>query len=89
MRCVSYAVAMGKERELGERIRQFARALPVLCSQLDGDDLVDSVHRRYEVLLCQTPFELLDVAHDAMHLLMHRHGLVRRPPGTAPAVEIS
>ena len=79
---------MGKQKELGERIRQFARALPVLCSQLDGDDLIDSVHRRYEALLCQTPIELLDVAHDAMHLLMHRHGLVRRPPGSWAPSEV-
>jgi hypothetical protein len=78
---------MGNQKELGERIRQFARALPVLCSQLDGDDLIDSVHRLYEALLCQTPRELLDVAHDAMHLLMHRHGLVRRPPGTWSSLE--
>jgi hypothetical protein len=72
---------MGKQEELGERIRQFARAITVLSSQLEGDDLIDSVHRRYETLLCQTPRDLLDVAHDAMHLLMHRNGLVRRPPG--------
>ena len=73
---------MMKKEELGERIHEFARALPVLCSQLDGDELIDSVHRRYEALLCQTPRDLLDVAHDAMHLLMHRHGLVRRPPAS-------
>ena len=84
---MSYAGAMGKHKELGERIRQFARALPVLCAQLDGDDLVDCVHRRYEALLCQTPRDLLDTAHDAMHLLMHRHGLVRRPPGAWTPLE--
>ena len=79
---------MGKQAELGERIRQFARILPVLCSQLVGDDLIDGVHRRYEALMCQTPRELLDVAHDAMHLLMHRHGLVRRPPGSWTPSEV-
>jgi hypothetical protein len=73
---------MRKQKELGDRLRQFACALPLLCAQLEGDALIDTVHRRYEAVLCATPRDMLDLAHDAMYLLMHRHGLVRRPPGS-------
>lgn len=71
---------MENDKDLGQRLGLFAGMLPTLCAQLDGDSLVDAVHRLYESVLCETPRELLDPAHDAMHLLMHRHGLVRRPP---------
>ncbi|WP_159016612.1 hypothetical protein [Cognatiluteimonas profundi] len=70
---------MGK-KQLGERLQQFACALPSLCAQLDGDALVDTVHRRYEAVLCATPRPLLDIAHDAMSLLMQRHGLIQARP---------
>ena len=68
------------DQDLGRRLGRFAAELPALCAKLKGDSLVDAVHRLYEHVLCETPRELLDPAHDAMHMLMHRHGLVRRPP---------
>jgi hypothetical protein len=49
-----------------------------LCAQLQGDALVDAVHRLYEEVLCATPREHLDQAHDAMVAFMRSQGLLRR-----------
>jgi hypothetical protein len=80
LRCGLPCADMGNQEQLGQQLSRFACALPRLCAELEGDRLVDAVHRLYEDVLCETPRELLDAAHDGMYLLMHRHGLVRRPP---------
>jgi hypothetical protein len=71
---------MGDITELAERLQRFGRTLPLLCTELSGYALLEAVHARYDAVMCATPKHLLDQAHDAMHALMHRHGLVRRPP---------
>jgi len=68
---------MEKQNDLGRRLSAFARTLPTLCAQLQGDALVDAVHRLYEEVLCATPRELLDQAHDGMVMFMRSHGLLR------------
>jgi hypothetical protein len=68
---------MGEQDDLGRRLSAFARALPVLCAELQGDARTDAAHRLYEQLLCATPRERLDQAHDAMIAFMHRHRLIR------------
>jgi hypothetical protein len=69
---------MGKQDDLGHHLSAFARTLPTLCAQLQGDALVDAVHRLYEEVLCATPREHLDQAHDAMVAFMRSQGLLRR-----------
>ena len=71
---------MGEITELAERLQRFGRVLPALCAELKGFALLEAVHLRYDAVMCATPKHLLDDAHDAMHRLMHQHGLVRRPP---------
>jgi hypothetical protein len=69
---------MGKHDDLGHRLSAFARTLPGLCVQLEGDALVDAAHRLYEEVLCATPREHLDQAHDAMVAFMRSQGLLQR-----------
>jgi hypothetical protein len=68
---------MGEQDDLGQRLSAFARALPMLCVELQGDARIDAAHRLYEQLLCATRREHLDQAHDVMSALMHRHRLIR------------
>jgi len=72
-----YPSRMGNQEDLGHRLSAFARTLPTLCAQLQGDALVDAVHRLYEEVLCATPREHLDQAHDAMVMFMRSQGLMR------------